>query len=122
MIFDIYSFVVVFLFILLDILTGVTQAVKNKTLSSNVMREGIYHKLGYVFILLTAMLCEYGMKFLDLGFTAPITIPCMVMISLTEVISILENITRITPEIADSEIFNLLSNNKLRRHDDEQEL
>ena len=121
MIFDIYSFVVVFLFILLDILTGVTQAVKNKTLSSNVMREGIYHKLGYVFVLLTATLCEYGMSYLDLGFTAPIIVPCMIMISLTELVSIVENISRITPELANTGIFDLLSSNRNRRADDDEE-
>lgn len=110
-----------FLFILLDILSGVTQAVKNKTLSSQVMREGIYHKLGYVLVIALAMLCEWSMQYLELGFTAPITIPCVVMICLTEIISIIENVEKITPELAKTGIFELLSQNKKRRFDDDDE-
>ena len=40
--------IIVALFIAIDIVSGITQAVKNKTLSSRVAREGIYHKMGYI--------------------------------------------------------------------------
>lgn len=120
MVVDYHIFLIVFLFILLDILTGVTQAVKNKTLSSVVMREGIYHKAGYVLILALAILAEYSVNYMDLGFTTPLVVPCAVMICLAEFVSISENIERITPELAGSGIFKLLSTTKKRRNDDEQ--
>lgn len=120
MVVDYHIFLIVFLFILLDILTGVTQAVKNKTLSSAVMREGIYHKAGYVLILALALLAEYSVNYMDLGFTTPLVVPCSVMICLTEFVSISENIERITPELAGSGIFKLLSTTKKRRKDDDQ--
>lgn len=120
MVVDYHIFLIVFLFILLDILTGVTQAVKNKTLSSVVMREGIYHKAGYILILALALLAEYSVNYMDLGFTTPLVVPCSVMICLTEFVSISENIERITPELAGSGIFKLLSTTKKRRSDDEQ--
>ena len=120
MIVDYHIFLIVFLFILLDILTGVTQAVKNKTLSSVIMREGIYHKAGYVLILALALLAEYSVNYMDLGFTTPLVVPCSVMICLTEFVSISENIERITPELAGSGIFKLLSTTKKRRNYDDQ--
>ena len=120
MVVDYHIFLIVFLFILLDILTGVTQAVKNKTLSSVVMREGIYHKAGYVLILALALLAEYSVNYMDLGFTTPLVVPCSVMICLTEFVSISENIERITPELAGSGIFKMLSTTKKRRKDDDQ--
>lgn len=119
MVIDYHVYLVVFLFILLDVLSGVTQAVKNKTLSSETMRQGIYHKLGYVLIIALASLCEYGVLYLDLGFETPLVIPCSVMICLTESLSIVENIERINPELSDTSIFSLLSSNKNRRKNDE---
>ena len=115
---DYHVFLIVFLFILLDILSGVTQAVKNKTLSSVVMREGIYHKMGYVIILALATLAEYSVSYMDLGFTTPLIMPCSVMICLTEFVSIGENIERINPDLAGTGIFKLLSSTKNRRKDD----
>lgn len=120
MLVDYHIFIIVFLFILLDILTGVTQAVKNKTLSSIVMRNGIYHKMGYVLVLALAVLAEYSVNYMDLGFNTPLIVPCAVMICLTEFVSISENIERITPELADSGIFKLLSSTKKRRSDDDE--
>lgn len=118
MIIDYHVYLITFAFILLDILTGVTQALKNKTLSSVIMREGIYHKLGYVLIMALAALIEYGVLYLDLGFTTPIIAPCAVMICLTETISVAENLERINPELAEHGFFTFLSSTKNRRIDD----
>lgn len=120
MVVDCNVFLITFLFILLDILSGVTQAVKNKTLSSVIMREGIYHKLSYVIAIALSALIEYGVLHMDLGFTTPLLMPVCVMICLTEIVSIVENVERLNPELANTGIFALLSQNKKRRNDDEQ--
>ena len=121
MVVDCNVFLITFLFILLDILSGVTQAVKNKTLSSVIMREGIYHKLSYVIAIALSALIEYGVMHMELGFTTPLLMPVCVMICLTEIVSIIENVERLNPELADTGIFALLSQNKKRRNDDEQD-
>lgn len=115
---DYHTLLIPALFVLMDILTGVLQATKNKTLSSTVMRQGIYHKLGYCLTIALAALCEWGVIFLDLGFTTPLVTPACVMISLTEIISIIENISRINPEIATIGVFDLLGENRNRRAND----
>ena len=115
---DYHIYLVTALFILMDVVTGTTQAAKNKTLSSQKMREGIYHKLGYVIIVVTAALLEYAVTYLELGFNTPLIIPTCAMIVLTESISILENAERINPELTEAPLFSLLSNNKKRRSDD----
>ena len=118
MIIDFHIILIVLIFILLDIISGVSQAVKNHTLSSTVMRDGIYHKLGYILILTLAATCEFATSHIDLGFDAPIILPCAIMISTTEILSIIENIERLNPELANTGIFQLLSQNKMRRKDD----
>ena len=100
------------LFILLDILSGVTQAVKNKTLSSKIMRQGIYHKLGYMLIMALAALAEYSVLYMDLGFQTPLLVPSCVLICLTETVSIVENIELINPELKGTGIFYWLKQNK----------
>ena len=117
---EIQAYITVFAFIILDVLTGIAQALKNNTLSSDKMREGVYHKLSYVFACTLAFGIEYGMAYLDLGYTAPVVMPVCVYIALTEIVSITENIARLNPELAGSGIFNLLSDNKKRRSEDEK--
>ena len=113
--------IIVALFIAIDIVSGITQAVKNKTLSSRVAREGIYHKMGYVITIATGALCEYGSGYLELGFQLPLLVPIITLICITEIISIIENIKAITPELANSPIFDMLASNQKRRKDDEQD-
>lgn len=118
MILDYQVIVITLAFILLDIISGIGQAVKNKTLSSTIMRQGIYHKLGYALIMALAALMEYSTIYLDLGFEPPLFMPTCVMICLTEILSIVENIEHLNPQLKDSGIFSLLSQNKKRRIDD----
>ena len=116
MIINYYAFAITFGFVLLDILSGITQALKNKILSSETMRNGIYHKLSYVLVLALASLAEYSVNYMDLGFSTPLITPCAVMICLTETISIVENIEKINPELTGTGIFKLISS---RKNDDE---
>ena len=60
--YDYHIFIVVAMFILLDMISGVMQAIKNKNVSSTVMRDGLIHKLTFVMAVALAYTCEYGMK------------------------------------------------------------
>lgn len=111
-------FIIIAMGIFLDIVTGITQAFYHKTLDSKILRNGMFHKLSYVFAIVLALFLEYACQYLDLGFEPTIFIPLAVYITITEMVSILENITRLNPELAESPIFNLLSSNKNRRKDD----
>lgn len=94
-------------FMLLDVVTGVLQALRNGKLSSTVMREGAFHKMGFVLVVVLAYLCEYAMTYLELGFTVPLVPTVCVYICLTEVVSVLENLCELAPEIADGAIMKL---------------
>ena len=105
-------------FIVADVVTGFSQACANKTLSSVKMRQGLWHKSAYVFAVAVAMLCEYSTNMLDLGFTAPLTIPVCSFIALTELVSIVENLGRLNPDIMGSKLLDFFSNNRSRRAGD----
>lgn len=94
-------------FIAMDLLTGFAQAVANKTVSSTKMRDGLWHKCGFVLTMLLAALIEWAMQYVDLGFTLPLFVPVCMFIMLTEIVSTFENISKLSPELADSKLAQL---------------
>lgn len=100
-------------FILLDIITGVTQAVCNKALSSEKLRKGAFHKFSFVLIICLAYLIDYGVGYIDLGFNFPIVWPTCIYIILTEIVSITENIILINPELKGSKLIKLFKPTEL---------
>lgn len=64
-------------FIALDLLTGFAQAVANKTVDSTKMRNGLWHKCGFVLTMLLAALIEWAMPVHRLGIHAPAVRACV---------------------------------------------
>lgn len=100
-----YLFVIPLVFNILDIITGFTAAVANKNVSSSAMREGLFHKLGFIFALILAALLQYASGLLDLGVEIPTLGAVAVFVVLTEAVSILENIADMNPALADNGFF-----------------
>ena len=105
--YDYHIFMVVAMFILLDMISGLMQAIKNKVVSSSLMRNGIIHKFSFVLAIALAYACEYGMIYLDLGFTVPIMTTTCVVICLTELVSILENLGKLNPELQNKKFMHI---------------
>lgn len=95
-------FAIVCAFVLLDVVSGLAAAIKNKVLSSSVMHEGLYNKLGEVLLLVVAMFVG---SILDIPPFTQLGIPTEVMylvplyITLMELVSILENICKLNPNL-----------------------
>lgn len=87
---------------LLDVVFGFVQAVKNGNVDSTKMRDGLFHKLGFIGAIVLAYLCEYALVYIDLGFTAPIAVPVCSFIILTEIVSVLENLVKLAPELGNA--------------------
>ena len=97
-------YVITGLFMLLDIITGIALAVKNKCFTSSAMREGLFHKCGSVLCLALGALVDWGQTFIDLGVNVPVAgIFCTYIITM-EIGSIIENVGKINPEIIPEKI------------------
>lgn len=106
--------VIALLFMALDILTGFAQAAYNHDISSKVMKRGLWHKTGFILVIVLAGLCEYSINYIDLGFTLPlIEVVCGFIIA-TEIVSIIENIIKITPELANGKFLALFRTDKIK--------
>lgn len=101
-IFNWYVVIAALLFIVFDFICGFLQAVANKNMASEKLRQGLFHKCGFVFAIVFGILCEWSMSFVDLGFDVPIALTICVYIILTEIMSILENLGKLSPELASS--------------------
>ena len=93
------AYVIVGLFILLDMVTGLIKAFKEKNYTSSVMREGLLHKCGSIACILFGALVDFAQGYMDLGVTVPVAISVCVYICLMETGSIIENLCTINPKI-----------------------
>ena len=99
----------VFIFILLDIIFGLANALWQKKYSSKVMREGIGHKCAeFGFILVGLVIDATIVGGFDLGFEAPVLVAICVYICLMEIGSLLETFSEMNPKLASSPLFKLL--------------
>ena len=102
-------------FIVLDMITGLIKAFKEKNYTSSIMREGLFHKAGSALVIVFGCLVDYAQSFLDLGVTLPVATAFCSYIILMEIGSIIENVCVINPQILPEKIksyFHKLSENK----------
>ena len=114
----------VFALVLIDYATGIAGAVVNKNFSSVVMREGLYHKFAYVVVFALAFIVSYMAGFMDFGYVygAGILSLVTIWIAITEVGSILENVCKIFPDLADSKLFSIFENAHFVEYEKEPEI
>lgn len=89
-------------FIALDVVTGLVKAIKAHEVSSSKMKDGLFHKCGFLLAIVLGALCEFAMLQIDLGFSLPIMPAICGFIILTELASVLENICKIAPELSEN--------------------
>ena len=91
-------------FILLDMITGLIKAIKEKNYTSTVMREGLFHKAGSILVIVFGCLVDYAQTFVDIGVTIPVATSLCAYIILMEIGSIIENVCVINPDILSDKI------------------
>lgn len=93
------SIIIALIFNGLDLLTGIISAIRAHELKSSRLRDGLFKKVGFILCYFLAWLMDkYGSI---VGFKLPLAIlPVIILyVCTTELVSILENITKINPDI-----------------------
>ena len=88
--------------IIMDIVCGVIAAMRNRELCSSIAREGMYNKIGEVMFLFIGIIANeiLGIPPFDtLGISPDIACLVAVYIAWAELISVLENICKINPDL-----------------------
>lgn len=87
------------LMVILDIVTGLMKAFATGTVQSSVMREGLFHKATYFILILLFAVVEVLQMHFDILPELPTALAICVYVVATEIISIIENISIINPEL-----------------------
>lgn len=121
--FDWHPVAIAAVMMLLDVVTGFSGAVKDKAVESGKMREGLWHKAGFFGLIGLAAIWEVGSVWLNAEVAgAGVSVPdipavgavCTFIVA-TEVVSILENLCALNPDIASLPVIK-----HLRPHDPER--
>lgn len=95
----------------LDLITGVIYAVKTKSIQSSKLRDGLFKKAGFIICYFCGWLLDnYGSS---IGFQLSVDIlPAVILyVCTTELISILENVCQINPDIMPEKLMSLFKIN-----------
>ena len=90
---------VVLAFILSDIVIGLVKAITTHSYTSEIMREGLFHKLGEILCFIFGVLCDTTLP--NFGVIVPFSLArsIAVYITIMEIGSVIENIGIINPEL-----------------------
>lgn len=112
-----YPIIIALVFNALDLITGIITAVKNKDIQSAKLRDGLFKKVGFMLCYFVAWLVDtYGTR---IGFQFGMTIlPIIILyVCTTELVSILENICKINPDILPEKLMELFHISEIKKED-----
>lgn len=91
--------IIAFICIGFDIVTGFLKAGYLKEINSTSLREGLYHKITEVIILSGGMLMDHATTYIGLDYDMNIFPFISLYVTVTEVISILENLCEVNEDL-----------------------
>ena len=91
--------IIVLGFIVFDVVTGLIKAGYNGNYNSAIMRQGGFHKSMEVMAMAVAYFVEYALVYINIGVDVPAVPAVTVYICIMELISILENICAVNPQM-----------------------
>lgn len=104
-----YEILAILVFTITDYITGTIGAIMHGTLSSTKMREGLGHKFAYLCVFFIAWFIDFEMTHIDIGFHGALTPIVTTGIVLVELSSIIENLGKINPELAQTEFMKIFT-------------
>lgn len=104
---QLYPIIIALIFNALDLVSGIITAVKDKDIQSSKLRDGLFKKIGFILCYFVAWLVDTQGQ--TIGFQLGVSIlPIIILyVCTTELVSILENISKINPDILPDKLMEL---------------
>lgn len=102
-----YPVIIALIFNGLDLLTGIVSAVKSKDIKSAKLRDGLFKKVGFMFCYFVAWLVDTEGHVIGFQFGVNILPVIILYVCTTELVSILENICKINPDLLPEKLMEL---------------
>lgn len=104
---EFYPIIIALIFNLFDLISGIISAVKSKDLQSAKLRDGLFKKVGFIMCYVLAYIVDYYGTFIGLNLGVSI-LPIIVLYTCTtELVSILENISKINSDLLPEKLMEL---------------
>ena len=104
---ELYPVVIALVFNATDLITGIITAVKNKDIQSSKLRDGLFKKVGFILCYFAAWLIDTEGSLIGFQLGTPILPIIILYVCTTELVSILENICKINPDILPEKLMEL---------------
>lgn len=96
----------------LDLVTGIVGAIRDgEQIKSSKLRDGLFKKVGFVFCYALGVLINYAESYLTLPFGVDLVPVICTYAIITEVVSIIENISKINPDMLPDKLKQLIGYN-----------
>lgn len=97
----------------LDLITGIIGALRNgEQIKSIKLRDGLFKKVGFIFCYTLGIVINYAENYLALPFGVDLVPVICTYAIITEVVSIVENISKINPDILPDKLKDLIGYNE----------
>ena len=104
---QVYPVIVALIFNALDLVTGLVSAVKSKDIQSSKLRDGLFKKVGFIFCYFVAWLVDTQGHVIGFQLGGTILPIIILYVCTTELVSILENISKINSDILPEKLMEL---------------
>lgn len=104
---QVYPVIVALIFNALDLVTGLVSAVKVKDIQSSKLRDGLFKKVGFIFCYFVAWLVDNQGHVIGFQLGVAILPVIILYVCTTELVSILENISKINSDILPEKLMEL---------------
>lgn len=96
----------------LDLITGIVGALRDgEQIKSSKLRDGLFKKVGFIFCYTLGIMINYAENFLTLPFGIDLVPVICTYAIITEVVSIIENIAKINPDILPDKLKKIIGYN-----------
>lgn len=96
----------------LDLITGIIGAIRDgEQIKSSTLRNGLFKKVGFIFCYALGIAVNYAESYLILPFGVDLVPVICTYTIITEVVSIVENISKINPDILPEKLKELIGYN-----------
>lgn len=96
----------------LDLVTGIVGAIRGgEQIKSSKLRDGLFKKVGFIFCYTLGIAINYAESYLTLPFGVDLMPIICTYAIITEVVSIVENISKINPDILPEKLKELIGYN-----------
>lgn len=97
---NIYLILITCGFMVGDIISGLIKAWHDHDIKSNMLRHGLFHKIAFIGVIFLSQALEWTADMIpEIDLNMPLTSAVCAYVILTEIVSILENLKAINPDI-----------------------